>query len=104
MIGGCVLASIGREAETMFQAQDVFKKLEWKRERLVLGDLIFEIDDSGTRYPDIFSIRVHSSSVTGMTESREMRTSGNDANALSALTAASVTGVLSFFTGTTSMA
>ena len=47
----------------------------------------------------IFSIRSHSASVTGMTESRDIRTSGNDANAVSALIAASVTGCGSFFDG-----
>src|SRR5216110_328358 len=41
--------------------------------------------------PAIASIRFHSSSVTGITERREIRTSGNEANALSALTAANVT-------------
>ncbi|MGO8711468.1 MAG: class I SAM-dependent methyltransferase [Methylocella sp.] len=32
----------------MFQAEGVFKKLEWKKDRVVLGDLIFEIEDRGT--------------------------------------------------------
>jgi hypothetical protein len=32
----------------MFQADTVFKKLEWKKDRLVLGDLVFEIEDRGT--------------------------------------------------------
>src|SRR5437016_5509114 len=50
------------------------------------------------------SIRFHSSSVTGITERRDIRTSGNDANASSALMAASVTGDFSFCTGTMSMA
>ena len=40
----------------------------------------------------IFSMRPHSASVTGITERRDMRTSGNDANARSALISASVTG------------
>src|SRR5437870_11383191 len=59
-------------------------------------------DNGGQRA--IASIRFHSSSVTGITERRDIRTSGNDANALSALTAASVTGDFIFFTGVTSMA
>src|SRR5690349_681391 len=41
-------------------------------------------------YTAIDSIRSHSSSVTGMTDRREIRTSGNEAKALSALIAASV--------------
>ena len=52
-------------------------------------------------------MRFHSSSVTGITERHDIRTSGNDANALSALTAASVTGHsgdFTLFTGTMSMA
>src|SRR5207237_8911062 len=57
-----------------------------------------------TGQPAIASIRFHSSSVTGITERRDVRTSGNDANDLSAFTAASVTGDLTFFTGETSMA
>src|SRR5262249_43067247 len=52
--------------------------------------------------PAIFSMRAHSWSVTGMTDRREMRTSGKSANALSALISASVTGRESFFTGATS--
>jgi hypothetical protein len=51
---------------------------------------------------DIRSIRCHSSSVTGITDSREIRTSGNVLNAASALIAASVTGWGSFVTGSTS--
>ena len=50
----------------------------------------------------IFSIRAHSSSLTGMTDSRDIRTRGKLANARSALTSASVTGRASFFTGATS--
>ena len=46
------------------------------------------------------SIRAHSSSVTGMTESLAMRTSGNDAKLLSALISASVTGRFSRLSGT----
>ena len=48
------------------------------------------------------SIRAHSSSVTGMTDSLDMRTSGNDEKLLSALISASVTGRLSVLSGTTS--
>ena len=44
-------------------------------------------------------MRFHSASVTGITESREMRTSGNVLNDASALISASVTGRGSFFTG-----
>jgi hypothetical protein len=44
-------------------------------------------------------IRSHSSSVTGMTDNREIRTSANVLNAGSALISASVTGRGSFFTG-----
>src|SRR4051794_1869825 len=55
------------------------------------------------RYLDaIFSIRAHSESVTGITDNREIRTSGKSANALSALISARVTGRGSFFTGATS--
>src|SRR5262249_11067451 len=54
--------------------------------------------------PAIASMRSHSSSVTGITDRRDIRTSGNDANALSAFTAASVTGDFSLFSGTMSMA
>src|SRR5262249_58530975 len=52
--------------------------------------------------PLIFSIRAHSASVTGITDKREIRTSGKVANALSALISFSVTGRASFFTGATS--
>jgi len=48
------------------------------------------------------SIRVHSTSVTGITDSLEIRTSGNSLNDASALISASVTGRASFFTGATS--
>src|SRR5207237_5300902 len=53
-------------------------------------------------YRAIFSIRAHSASDTGITERREIRTSGNVANALSALISLSVTGRGSFLTGPTS--
>ena len=43
------------------------------------------------------SIRAHSASVTGMTDSLDMRTSGNEAKLLSALISASVTGRFSRF-------
>jgi len=56
------------------------------------------------RQPAIVSMRFHSSSVTGITERRDMRTNGNEANALSALIAANDTGAFSFLTGTTSIA
>ncbi len=46
----------------------------------------------------IFSIRAHSCSLTGITDSLESLTSANVANALSALMDASVTGRASFFT------
>src|SRR5437667_12816428 len=52
----------------------------------------------------ISSMRRHSSSVTGITDRRDMRTSGKDANVLSALMAASVTGDFNFLTGATSIA
>src|SRR5947209_2382698 len=55
-------------------------------------------------YLPISSIRRHSSSVTGITERRDIRTSGNDANALSPLIAASVTGDFSSLMGATSIA
>src|SRR3989442_13813364 len=58
----------------------------------------------GNSQPAIASMRFHSSSVTGITERRDIRTSGNDANALSAFTAASVTGDFNFSTGTRSTA
>src|SRR5262245_66238970 len=54
--------------------------------------------------PAISSMRRHSSSVTGITDRREMRTSGKDANVLSALMAARVTNDFNFFTGATSIA
>src|SRR5437016_1940119 len=65
-----------------------------------------EAKNLGHRYDEsaIASIRLHSSSVTGITERRDNRTNGNDANALSAFTAAKVTGDFTFFTGTTSIA
>lgn len=50
----------------------------------------------------IFSIRFHSASETGITDSRDMRTRGNEANDASALISASVTGLESFRSGTTS--
>src|SRR5437870_13548503 len=59
-------------------------------------------DNGGQRA--IASVRFHSSAVTGITERRDIRTSGNDANALSALTAFKVTADFSFFSGTTSTA
>ena len=49
-------------------------------------------------------IRSHTSSSTGITDNRGIRTRGNDANDASALIAASVTGFFSFFTGSTSTA
>ena len=52
----------------------------------------------------ISTIRFHSSSDTGMTDSRGTRVRTNVANRLSALIAASVTGAFSFFTGSTSTA
>ena len=52
----------------------------------------------------IFSIVAHSESVTGMTERREMRTSGMEARAFTALISARVTGRGSFLTGATSTA
>jgi hypothetical protein len=58
------------------------------REPLALGEL--------ARHEDrrrLLLMRVHSASVTGMTDSRDSRTSGNDANVRSALIAASVTGL-----------
>src|SRR6267378_3365014 len=54
--------------------------------------------------PDIRSIRAHSASVTGITDSRPMRTSGKSLKPGSALTSASVTGLGSRLTGTTSTA
>ena len=47
-------------------------------------------------------MRSHCSSVTGMTDSREILTSAKSLNAGSALISASVTGRGSFFTGATS--
>src|SRR5204863_8593035 len=49
-----------------------------------------------------FSILFHSASLTGITDRREMRTSGNVLNDGSALISASVTGRSSFLTGATS--
>src|SRR5438876_7152033 len=54
--------------------------------------------------PDIRSIRAHSASVTGITDSRPMRTSGKSLKPGSALTSASVTGLGSRLTGATSTA
>src|SRR6059036_2282851 len=54
--------------------------------------------------PAISSMRRHSSSVTGITDRRDMRTSGKDANVLSALMAARLTSDFNFFTGATSIA
>jgi hypothetical protein len=51
---------------------------------------------------DIFSIRLRSASLTGMTESQEIRTSGKSLHEGSALISFSVTGRFSFFTGATS--
>ena len=47
-------------------------------------------------------MRAHSASVTGITESLDMRTSGNEAKCLSALISARVTGRFSRLSGTTS--
>jgi len=49
-------------------------------------------------------MRRHSSSVTGITDRRDIRTSGKDANVLSALMDARVTTDFNFFTGATSIA
>ena len=49
-----------------------------------------------------FSMRRHSASLTGITDSREIRTSAKSLNAASALISFSVTGRASFFTGATS--
>jgi hypothetical protein len=51
-----------------------------------------------------FSMRFHSASETGMTERREMRTSGKSLKAASALISASVTARGSFLPGATSTA
>ena len=50
----------------------------------------------------MLSMRAHSASVTGITESREIRTSANVLKNGSALISFSVTGRASFFTGPTS--
>ena len=47
-------------------------------------------------------MRAHSASVTGITDSRDIRTRGNDAKEASALISASVTGRASRFSGATS--
>ena len=69
--------------------------------------------DRGIRWPrgrgrhvasDISRIRFHSSSDTGITDSRGTRVRTNVANLLSALIDASVTGAFSFLTGSTSTA
>ena len=53
---------------------------------------------------DISRIRFHCSSVTGITDRRGSRVSGNEAKRLSALIAESVTGEASLLTGATSTA